>query len=159
MATFVVHPITREMAAQARHVRQSPQYGHPIHQELARGTGPCRQCLRAFNVGTQDRILFTYSPFDGASSLRQPGPIFIHADECVSHDGTGYPDGLRGIPTVMQAYYGDGTIAEPRPLAAGDESSLLSALFDEPSVRFAHLRHAEAGCFIARVERAESERI
>lgn len=153
MAKFIVHPIAREMATQVRHTRQSPQYGHPVHQEQARGTGPCRQCLRAFAVGAEDRILFTYSPFDGVSRLRQPGPIFIHAAECGPHDGMGYPEGLLGIPIVVQAYYDDGTIADPRPLPEGDESSRLGVLFDEPRVRFAHLRHAEAGCFIARVER------
>jgi hypothetical protein len=153
MAKFIVRPIAREIAAQARDTRRSPQYGHPIHQEQARGTGPCRQCLRAFNVGAEDRMLFTYSPFDGVANLAQPGPIFIHADECVSHDGTGFPDGLRGIPAVAQVYYDDGSIAVPHPLPEGDESSVLAALLDEPRVQFAHLRHAEAGCFIAHVER------
>lgn len=152
MATFIVHPIPAEMATQVRHTRQAPQYGHPVHQEQARGTGPCRQCLRAFSVGAEDRILFTYSPFDGVTNLRQPGPIFIHAEACGPHEGTGYPEGLRGIPVVVQAYYDDGTIAEPRSLPEGDESSQLGRLLDEPRVRFAHLRHAEAGCFIARVE-------
>jgi len=153
VATFIVRPIAREIATQARQSRQSPQYGHPVHQETARGTGPCRQCLRAFTTGTEDRILFTYTPFDGTSMLKQPGPIFIHADECQAHDGIGYPDGLRGIPVVAQVYFDDGTIGATRPMLEGDESSQLEAMLDGPRVQFATLRHAEAGCFIARVER------
>jgi hypothetical protein len=153
MARFIVRPIAREIASRVRESRRSPQYGHPVHQETARGTGPCRQCLSAFVVGGEDRILFTYSPFDGTSRLRQPGPVFIHAHECESHEGSGYPEGLRGIPVVAQAYLQDGTIADVRPLLKGEETSRLEALLDEPSVQFAQLRHAEAGCFIARVER------
>ena len=153
MAMFIVHPIAREIATQVRQRRLSPQYGHPVHQETARGTGPCRQCLRSFAIGAEDRVLFTYTPFDGASMLKQPGPIFIHADECQSHEGMGYPEGLLGIPVVAQVYFDDGTIAGTRPLADGEEASQLEALLDDPRAQFAHLRHAEAGCFIARVER------
>jgi hypothetical protein len=150
---FTVHPITREIATAVRQSRLSPQYKHPVHQETARGTGPCRQCLRAFTIGVEDRILFTYTPFDGTSMLRQPGPIFIHAEECEPHAGKGYPAGLRGIPIVAQVYFDDGSIAAARPMLEGDESSQLEALFDDPRAQFAHLRHGEAGCFIARVER------
>ncbi len=155
MAMFTVLPVARDITTQVRSTRKSPQYGHPVHQELAGGTGPCRECLRAFNVGAEDRILFTYTPFDGTSALKQPGPVFIHAEQCDPHGALGFPEGLLGIPLVAQAYYADGTIAEPRALTTGDESSLLAALLDEPQVKFAHLRHAEAGCFIARVERRD----
>lgn len=155
MSTFVVRPVARETTTAARTTRQSPQYGHLVHQELARGTGPCRECLRPFDVGSDERMLFTYNPFDSRAALPQPGPIFIHANECEPHGGSGYPEGLREIPVVVQAYYEDGTIAEPRALASGDEGALLDALMAEPRVRFAHLRHAEAGCFIGRVERVQ----
>jgi uncharacterized protein DUF1203 len=153
VAQFMVRPVAREITTEARTTRRAPRYGHPVHQEVAGGTGPCRECLRAFEVGREDRLLFTYSPFDGGSVLPQPGPIFIHAEACRPHAGVGYPDGLRGIPAVVQPYYDDGTIAEPRPMALGDEESALATLLDESRVLFAHLRHAEAGCFIARVER------
>src|SRR5262245_47327732 len=119
MASFIVHPVAREIAQQARTTRRSPQYGHPVHEELARGTGPCRECLRAFAVGAERRLLFTYSPFTGTSELPQPGPIFIHADACTPHGGVGYPDGLREIPVAAQAYHDDGTIADPRLLPTG----------------------------------------
>jgi hypothetical protein len=156
MAKFVVRPVAPEIATEVRTTRRAPQYGHPVHQEVARGTGPCRECLRAFEVGREDRLLFTYSPFASGSGLPQPGPVFIHAEACGPHAGLGYPDGLRGIPIVVQSYYDDGTIADPLPLPLGEEESVLATLVDEVRVRFAHLRHAEAGCFIARVERVVS---
>jgi len=156
MATFIVRPVAREITNQVRATRRAPQYGHPVHEELARGTGPCRECLRAFTIGAEHRLLFTYSPFDAAKELPQPGPIFVHAEACEPHCGAGYPDGLRGIPVVAQAYHADGAIAEPRPLSTGDEAVSLATLLDDPLVQFVHLRHAEAGCFIARVERHET---
>ncbi len=54
---------------------------------------------------------------------------------------------------VAQAYHSDGTIGGPRALPPGEEAAGLATLLDEPRVRFVHLRHAEAGCFIGRVER------
>jgi hypothetical protein len=152
MATFIVHAIPDAIAGEVRTSGRAPAYGHPAHREVARGTGPCRECLRPFEIGKEERLLFTYSPFTG-SSLAQPGPVFIHAEACVRHDGLGYPPGLSAIPIVAQAYYDDGTIAEPKTLTAGQQASLLERLLDEPRIAFAHLRHAEAGCFIARVER------
>ena len=157
MASFIVHPVAREITTQVRTTRRAPKYGHPIHQELASGTGPCRECLRAFTVGAEDRLLFTYSPLDGTSALPQPGPVFIHAEACDPHRGAGYPDGLRGIPVVAQPYHDDGTIAAPHVLPKGNEAALLATLLDEPRVRFVHLRHAEAGCFIARAERVNAD--
>jgi hypothetical protein len=153
MASFIVRPVAREIADQARTTRRSPQYGHPVHEELALGTGPCRECLRAFTVGADRRLLFTYNPLTSGPKLPQPGPIFIHAEGCTPHGGAGYPDGLREIPVVAQAYYDDGTIADPRLLSVGGEAAGLETLLDESRVEFVHLRHAEAGCFIGRVER------
>lgn len=154
MTAFVVRPLSPAIAAEVRTSRRAPQYGHPAHEELARGTGPCRECLRAFEVGAESRLLFTHNAFAGRAELAQPGPVFIHADACTPHAGDGYPDGLRDIPIVAQPYRTDGTIGAPRALPHGDEDAMLATLFDEPRTEFAHLRHAEAGCFVARVERA-----
>lgn len=154
MTTFVVRPLSREITSEVRSSRRAPRYGHPVHEELASGTGPCRECLGAFTLGAENRLLFTYSPFHGEAVLPQPGPVFIHADACEPHHGAGYPAGLRDIPAVAQAYKADGTVGSPRALSPGDEAATIELLLGDPAVRFLHLRHAEAGCFIARVERA-----
>jgi hypothetical protein len=153
MDTFVVLPVSREIAAKVRATGRAAQYDHPVHREISRGTGPCRECLRPFDVGAEERLLFTYDPFERDSMLPQPGPIFIHAHACAPHRGTGFPEGLCGIPLVAQPYQDDGTIGETRVLPAGGEAVLLTTLLAEPRVRFLHLRHGEAGCYIARVER------
>lgn len=153
VTAFIVLPITRDIATQVRASRRAPRYGHPVHQEVATGTGPCRECLSSFAVGVDERLLFTHSPFDGVTMLSQPGPVFIHAAACPRHEGAGYPEGLAGIPMVAQAYREDGSVGPPILLRAGAEANALTALLEAPAVGFVHLRHAEAGCFIARVER------
>jgi hypothetical protein len=155
MADFIVRPIGREIATQVRTSRLAPQYGHPVHRELSRGTGPCRECLRPFVVGAEDRLLFTYNPFGDSAEIPRPGPVFIHALACQPHSGPGYPTGLHGLPVLAEAHHDDGTMSAPRVVPAGDETGMLERLLEISSVRFVHLRHAEAGCFIARVERVD----
>ncbi len=156
MTGFVVRPISSDVAREVRSSRQAPEYGHPVHAELARGTGPCRICLRAFAVGVDDRLLFTYSPFDRTHTLAQPGPVFIHADDCEPHRGSEYPAGLRGIEIVVQPHNRDGSAGAPRKLLDGEEATMLAAVLADENVAFAHLRHGQAGCFIARVDRAHA---
>ena len=153
MSAFVVLPLSHQITAEVRASRRAPVYGHPVHEELAGGTGPCRECLRPFVVGAEERLLFTYSPFDGQSTLPQPGPVFIHATSCSPHDGAGFPEGLRSIPLVAQPYHRDGTVGAPVALPAYGEDAVIERVLGVPSVTFVFLRHAEAGCFIARAQR------
>ena len=86
MAGFRVLPIDSKIAEQVRSTLKSPQYGHPAHKELATGYGPCRLCLKQFQTGEEDRILFTYNPFESLDSYPSPGPVFIHAKSCPGYD-------------------------------------------------------------------------
>ena len=83
---FVFYPSTLNLLKQVRSTLKSPQYGHPAHVELATGYGPCRACLKQFRTGEEDRILFTYNPFEDLDEYPSPGPVFIHADSCPSYD-------------------------------------------------------------------------
>jgi hypothetical protein len=69
-----------------------------------RGMGPCRQCLRTFSIGEEERILFTYQPFQEPTSLPAPGPIFIHAEPCGRYDAMQVPPDFRTLPLVLEAY-------------------------------------------------------
>jgi len=60
--SFRIVPIDATIADSVRREHRSPQYGHPATVEVAKGYGPCRQCLRTFRAGEEDRILFTYNP-------------------------------------------------------------------------------------------------
>lgn len=152
---FVVRGIPQEIADEVRRTRRSPGYGHPAHSELATGTGPCRCCLRPFVPGHDERLLFTFRPA-GRNSLMAPGPVFIHAAHCRAYDADGFPETLREVPLAFEARASGSRITELSARADVSPESQMQVLFDDHGADWLHLRHAEAGCFIARVERAAS---
>jgi hypothetical protein len=154
MAGFRVLPIAPALSEEVRSTLKSPQYGHPAHVELATGYGPCRTCLKQFRQGEEDRILFTYNPFQDLDEYPSPGPVFIHAKSCPSYDRPQvFPDELRSLPLTLEAY-GENRwiIARERPSADEIESS-IERLLHASGVRYIHVRNTEAGCFIAQIER------
>ena len=153
-AMFSVHAVPDEISTAARNTRKSPQYGHPAHTELASGTGPCRQCLRTFDVGKENRILFTYNPFDGLDPYPSPGPIFVHETPCATYSPENkFPDSLRLLPLVFEGYGKDRWVAARERVNDGAAEAAIAKLFDEPGVEYIHVRHGEAGCFIAYIRR------
>jgi Protein of unknown function (DUF1203) len=153
MTDFRVIGISEQLAEKVRRSRTSPQYGHPAHTELATGYGPCRQCLRTFRTGQEARILFTYNPFDGLDAYPSPGPVFIHEDDCTSFGGPGFPQELRGIPLVLEAYGEDRWLVAQERIRDGVVEPAIGRLLEQDGVEYLHLRNLEAGCFIARIER------
>jgi hypothetical protein len=154
LAGFRVLPIDFKIAEQVRSTLKSPQYGHPAHKELATGYGPCRLCLKQFRTGEEDRILFTYNPFESLDSYPSPGPVFIHAKSCPGYDDQrAFPEELRSLPLTLEAY-GENRwiIARERPSADEIENS-VERLLQTNGVRYIHIRNTEAGCFIARIAR------
>ena len=152
--SFRIVPIDATIADSVRREHRSPQYGHPATVEVAKGYGPCRQCLRTFRAGEEDRILFTYNPVPKENGLAQPGPIFIHKDPCAAFDGPGVPPELRGLPLFLEGF-GRGTWTVRRePIDAGSIEADIATMLRDPVIELVQLRNAEAGCFIARVERA-----
>jgi hypothetical protein len=154
MTGFRVLPIPATVTDVVRSTLKSPQYGHPAHVELASGYGPCRSCLRQFRTGTEQRILFTYNPFEGVDEYPSPGPIFIHAEPCASFSALSeFPEELRALPLTLEAYGKDRWIvSRERPQAEEVESS-IEKLLSTRGVEYIHIRNTEAGCFIARIER------
>ncbi|HSK45545.1 MAG TPA: DUF1203 domain-containing protein [Candidatus Binatia bacterium] len=153
MAGFRVLPIDSNVATEVRSTLKSPQYGHPAHVELAAGYGPCRACLKQFRTGEEDRILFTYNPFESLDSYPSPGPVFIHANSCPHYsEPNRFPEELRSLPLTLEAY-GENRwiIARERPSASEIESS-VERLLRTIGVHYIHIRNTEAGCFIARIE-------
>ena len=141
------------IAAAVRTDLRSPQYGHPAHVEVASGYGPCRSCLATFEAGAEDRILFTYQPFSEPGALPAPGPVFIHRDPCPRYEGGAVPERLRSVPLVVEGFGTEGRlIAQVR---VGDRivEDVVDEVMRTPGVRFGHLRNAEAGCFVARIDR------
>lgn len=155
VSTFRVISIPNSLAEQARATRKSPQYGHPVHVELATGYGPCRQCLHTFNEGREPRILFTYNPFEGRDSYPSPGPIFIHEQPCASYaeDG-GFPEDLRRLPLVLEGYGAGRRIVVQERVQDGKVEDAIERIFAQSAVEYIHVRNLEAGCFIAEIGRA-----
>jgi len=151
--TFRYAGITNALADEVRLTRRSPQYGHPAHQELAKGTGPCRLCLRTFVVGEEDRILFTYQPFSEPGSLPAPGPVFIHAETCQRYDAPSLPGDFRKLPMVIEGYLVEGKLAIQTRVNGSPPEQVIDEAFAIPGVRYVHIRNGEAGCFMARVDK------
>jgi hypothetical protein len=151
---FTVRGLTQGLADEVRRTGLSPGYGHPTHVEVARGTGPCRCCLEPFEPGRDSRTLFTYRPPGDDDSLMAPGPVFIHAQHCAAWSGDGFPDALRALPLAFEARTGGSRVTALSAQHGESAEIQIERLFLDPEVRWLHLRHAQAGCYIARVDRA-----
>ena len=152
---FSIRAISEQISSAARNTRKSPQYRHPAHVEVATGTGPCRQCLQTFDVGKENRILFTYNPFEGIDSYPSPGPIFVHETQCATYSPQNkFPDSLRSLPLVFEGYRRDRWVTAREKVDDGAAEAAIARIFDQPEVEYIHVRHGQAGCFIARVNRA-----
>lgn len=151
---FHIAGIPSDLANDVRRTLRSPQYGHPAHRETATGYGPCRLCLRTFTVGADERILFTYQPFNDPGTIPAPGPVFIHATPCERYEGTSFPPDLRSLPLVLEAYRADGELISRERVGDRCPEAVLEYLFDTLAADYVHLRNAEAGCFMARVDPA-----
>jgi Protein of unknown function (DUF1203) len=150
---FTVRALPEEIAAHVREHGRDPVWGHATVTEPATGFGPCRLCLHTFREG-ELRTLFTHDTFAGVADFPQPGPVYIHADGCHRYDGYGFPPDLRDLELTFE-----GVAAGPRVVAlerteGGDVESVIVRLFDLPEVEFVNVRNTEAGCFVARVDRA-----
>ena len=150
---FQVLAISDSIAAQAREQLASPQYGHPGHVEVATGTGPCRSCLRTFEIGEEERLLFTYNPFEGLDAYPSPGPVFMHRTACSPFRGDGFPETLKSLPLTLEAYGDDRWILDRVRVVNGEVDEAVETLLANSAVRYLHVRHTEAGCFIAQVNR------
>lgn len=153
--SFRVAAIPTKVAELVRTTRSSPGYGHPAHEEVATGYGPCRHCLRDFQVGKDRRILFTYDPFHGIEPLPLPGPIFIHAESCERFpDAGGFPQDLRSHRLTFAAYGDSRRLVSEEYVANGEVEPAISRLLERNEVNYVHVRNTEAGCYDFRIERA-----
>jgi hypothetical protein len=151
---FHVVAIPTKVADIVRETMRSPGYGHPAHVEVAAGYGPCRHCLRTFEVGKDHRILFTYDPFHGIESLPLPGPVFIHAEACARFSGDGFPEDLRSHRLTFAAYGAGRRLVAEEYVEDEQVQAMINRLFGREDVRYLHVRDTEAGCYDFRIERS-----
>ena len=141
MSRFRVLPIPAAIAEKTRHTGKSAQYGHPAFSEVAKGYGPCRQCLKTFRTGEESRTLFTYNPFDGLDSYPSPGPVFIHEKPCEPFAGAGFPKELRSIPMVLEAYGDARSLLAHERIRDGVVEPAIERLLEIDGVRYLHVRN------------------
>jgi hypothetical protein len=151
---FTVRALPQQLAAYVREHGRDPVWGHSAPTQLATGFGPCRLCLRTFREGEERRILFTHDTYAGVSEYPQPGPVYIHADACEPYEAEGFPTELRTLELTFEGVAaGPRVVALERAKGEGVESA-VAQLLELPDVDYVNVRNTEAGCFVARVERA-----
>ena len=152
---YRVVAIPDEISSEVRRTLTSPQYKSlAANVSVANGYGPCRSCLQVFDQGNDRRIYLTYNSFDGLSPLPDPGPIFIHENECSRFESDGFPPDILDLPVYLEAFGVDSHLIERVKMEKDRVDAQLARLFEDQQVGFVNLRNAEAGCFIARVERS-----
>jgi hypothetical protein len=154
MLPIRVVAIPTDVAEAVRSTMRAPVYGFPAHAELATDAAPCRHCLRVTAPGEARRILFTYDRFAGLEPLPQPGPIYIHADNCPRYpeDG-GFPQELRGSPRTVEAYSRGRRLLAQEYVSDGKFEPVIEKLFARTDVDYLQVNSTTAGCFTFRIER------
>jgi Protein of unknown function (DUF1203) len=157
MQPFRVVAIPDDIAETVRTTRLAPMYGHPVHAEVARGYGPCRLCLRAFVVGTDRRLLFTYDCFHRREDLPLPGPVFIHESSCERYpENGGFPADARRHALTLNAYGRGRRLIAQEYVRDGSVEPAIARLFETREVEYIHVRDTDAGCFDFTIERDPS---
>jgi len=150
---YKVVSIPSEIARSVRENMVSAQYGHPAFVDVAMGYGPCRVCLKTFVKGAEERILFTYNAFENLSNLPLPGPVYIHKNECESFDENGFPPELIDLPLLFEGYGEKSALVKREAIKQGGIENQIAEIFALSGVNYINIRNAEAGCFVARIER------
>jgi hypothetical protein len=156
MNAFRVIAIPSEVATEVRTSDTSPRYGHPASKKIASGHGPCRHCLRTFDVGKEYRTLFTYDPFTGIEELPLPGPIFIHTENCERYpENAGYPSDLLSHAAILSGYAkGERLVNKVYVESNGGHEAAVEQLLQRSDIDYIEVRDKVAGCFDFRIERA-----
>jgi len=155
MTSFDVIAVPTKVADLVRATMKAPGYGHPAHTEVATGHGPCRHCLRTFEIGVERRILFTFDPFREVGCPPLPGPIFVHAEPCNRFDPqSGYPEQLRAHPVTLQAFASGRRMVGEERVEGGRVENVIDQFLGDADVQYLLVRDTEAGCFDFRIERA-----
>ena len=154
MPNYRVVALPDDIATTVRETLKSPGYGHPVHSEVATGHGPCRVCLRAFRIGRDRRLLFTYDPFRDLEPMPLPGPVFIHESPCERHnEGGGFPRDLVGHKLTLNAYTHGRKLVNVRYVTDGEAEAAIDALLSRVDVDYIHVRDTDAGCYDFRIDR------
>jgi hypothetical protein len=150
---YRVVPISKDAADEVRRTMVSPFGKLPASSSVATGYGPCRSCLETFRQGKEERIYITYDPFSGASKLPLPGPVFIHTEECAEYSERSFPNKLRSIPMILEGFGTNSRLLRSEPVSINSVDEQIEEILNADEIEVIHIRNAEAGCFIAKIQR------
>lgn len=154
MSSFHAVAIPTEIADSVRATMKSPKYGFPAHKEVAAGRAPCRHCLEIIKLQEEEVILFTMDAFLGLDVPPSPGPVYIHARECVRYEESGgIPDAYRGRLLTLEAFGADRKLVAEVRATNSQEESIAEELLKKFDVQYVQVRSTEAGCYLFRLER------
>ena len=155
---FKIVPLSQDYAARIR-ATMIDDFGHSVLSQLAKGYGPCRVSLKPFALGKDERLLFTHSPFEIDNVFNQPGPVFIHKDDVTPYaDIHRFPPEIKAdkenFPLTLIGYSKSQKMVYTKLVGDADVDELIRQVFtDNPFISYLHVRNAEAGCYICKVER------
>jgi hypothetical protein len=69
MCSYRIQGMPDSIATAARESMTSPQYGHPVHAEMATGYGPCRLCLHQLRTPVTYHLRCSTRPSGAAVSM------------------------------------------------------------------------------------------
>jgi len=154
MSSFHAVAIPTEVADSVRATMKSPKYGFPVHREVAAGRAPCRHCLEVIKLHDEELLLFTMDAFHGIEVPPSPGPVYIHAEQCIRFGGNGgIPEPYRGRLLTLEAFGADRKLIAEVRAANSQEEAIAEKLFANPEVEYVQVRSTEAGCYLFRLER------
>lgn len=146
--SFRVVTIPESITSHVRAHHRDPVYKHPAHTETARSYGPCRQCLQFFGVGVENRTLFNYDTFLGLDDQRQPGPVFIHEQECFSYSTPGlFPAHLIDHSLTFEGYGQGRKFLLSETVHKGAAEPVIERFFSHADLDYIIVRDTDAGCF------------
>lgn len=158
MKKFKIVPLSKAYAEKVK-TSMMDNFGHPLVEKLATGSGPCRVSLKPFVVGVDKRLLLTHSPFENDNAYNQTGPIFINSDDVEPYaDIYRFPPEIKAnkqsFPLTLIGYDKDQQMVLSKLVGDNDVDDLIVELFDQrDDIEYLHARNAEACCFICKIER------
>lgn len=158
MKKFKIVPLSKEFAAQIRSTGKD-EFGHPVIEQIATGSGPCRVSLKPFEKGVDKRLLISHSPFDIDNAYNQPGPVFINKEEVEEYtDIHRFPPEIKAnkksFPLSLVGYNKEQLMVFTQLVGDDDVDELIPRIFENNAgIAYLHARNAQACCYICKIER------
>jgi hypothetical protein len=115
---------------------------------------PCRVSLQDAEIG-EEVILLPYQHHKTNSPYQSSGPIFIRKNAVTANlEINEIPAMLVRRLLSIRAYDKYGMMLESFVVEGTELKSLLTKIFSNPEINYAHVHNAKAGCYNCKVERA-----